>query len=508
MRLGIDVESTADVLIVGYGAAGAAAALRAAELGGSALILERYQADEHTPSTKMSGGLIMGVRDVEPATTYLDRCAGGLVPVEVSHAWAEKASDLVDWLDRQGTDLSLLRTGGAEHPSFKGAEAIEVYCQSILRDGRRVHALDDNLAGTGGAGHGDSRFRTGRELFAALHSAVSSRRQVGIVWGARGQRLLQDAKGRVVALEAVMDGRVHTFLGRRAIILSNGGFEFDEPLKTDYFRAAPVHFYGNPANTGDGVRMAQQVGADLWHMTQLAGRAVGHFQCTDGTWRNFVIYVEPGGYVITDKHGRRFANEQLQAKLRHDFYYELLTYDSQNEEYPRVPCYWFFDQSRLGARPLTSLASGVVGVGLYEWSPDNRRELEMGWIHEGTSIADVARKAGVGDPERAAATVAAYNRICADPSAIDPHGRPRDSLLPLTGPPFYCVTLYPGGSNTSGGPRRNEHAQILDAFGVPIPALYGAGELGQAIGLLYPADGSNLSEAFCFGQLAVEHALG
>jgi succinate dehydrogenase/fumarate reductase flavoprotein subunit len=80
-------------------------------------------------------------------------------------------------------------------------------------------------------------------------------------------------------------------------------------------------------------------------------------------------------------------------------------------------------------------------------------------------------------------------------------------LVPLDRPPFYCVPLYPGGSNTTGGPRRNADSQVLHVFGHPVPGLYAAGELGQASGLLYPAEGSNLSEALCFGQIAAECAL-
>ena len=80
--------------------------------------------------------------------------------------------------------------------------------------------------------------------------------------------------------------------------------------------------------------------------------------------------------------------------------------------------------------------------------------------------------------------------------------------MPLDSPPYYCVELWPGGPNTSGGPRRNEHAQVIDVFGDPIPGLYEAGELGEAVGALYPANGANLSDALCFGRIAAEHALG
>lgn len=83
----------------------------------------------------------------------------------------------------------------------------------------------------------------------------------------------------------------------------------------------------------------------------------------------------------------------------------------------------------------------------------------------------------------------------------DAFGRPAESLIPLDQPPYYCMPLYPGGSNTCGGPRRDEHARILNPFGAPIPGLYGAGELGESVGLLYPANGGNLSESVCLAAL-------
>jgi hypothetical protein len=76
-----------------------------------------------------------------------------------------------------------------------------------------------------------------------------------------------------------------------------------------------MYFYGSPMNTGDGVRVAQAVGADLWHMNSMIGRAIGHFDL-NGEDYNFFINIAPPGYVLTDKHGKRFANEELQALAR------------------------------------------------------------------------------------------------------------------------------------------------------------------------------------------------
>src|SRR5258707_10610251 len=133
----------------------------------------------------------------------------------------------------------------------------------------------------------------------------------------------------------------------------------------------------------------------------------------------------PPGYVILDRYGRRFANEYDQATFKAHFYYQLLAYDAARVEYPRIPSYWVFDSRRLAAGPLTPLEQGVSRVGIYEWSTDNARELELGWIAEGDTVAEAAAAAGVADPDAVELEVEAYNRACV--LGADPLGRPPDS---------------------------------------------------------------------------------
>jgi succinate dehydrogenase/fumarate reductase flavoprotein subunit len=192
--------------------------------------------------------------------------------------------------------------------------------------------------------------------------------------------------------------------------------------------------------------------------------------------------------------------------MKHSFYYELLRYDAEKNEYPQNPCYWFFDQRHMTNGPLVSSLGGTVGAGYYDWSPDNSREVARGWIKQAGTVSELAALAGFAAPAEVVRTIEAYNQGCA--AGQDVFGRPAESLIPLDSPPYYCMPLYPGGPNTCGGPRRDEHARILNPFGQPIPGLYGAGELGEAVGMLYPANGGNLSESVCFGRLAAEDALG
>jgi succinate dehydrogenase/fumarate reductase flavoprotein subunit len=496
-----DVE--ADFIVVGFGAAGAATAISAADAGANVVILEKQPAEWHTPSTRASGGQVTSVDDSARALGYFDRCAGGMVPLDVSRAWVEKAMDVIPWLENV-VGVEMTRVFGAEHPEWEGGEvvhsygALEAYPYGEQTMAKRLAMTAEELGGK------PRRSNGGRPLFAALEKAVFARdERVQVLYEHPARRLIQDEEKRIVGVEADTPSGRQRFSARNAVVLTCGGYEYDDEMKTSYLRAKPIYFYGSPMNTGDGVRMAQAVGADLWHMNSMAGRAILHVE-GDGREHNFLVSMSPGGYVFTDKYGLRFANEHMQAMSRHDFYYELINYDAAKAEYPRIPCYWFFDQRHLADGPVAA-GTGAAGPYLYEWSSDNEAEIERGWIIRGDDFEDVARRAGIADPAQAARTLREYNEACR--TGNDAIGRPSESLTPLDQPPYYCVKLWPGGPNTCGGPRRNEHAQVVDVFGDPIAGLYSAGELGEAIGALYPANGANISDAICFGRIAVEHVL-
>lgn len=477
----------ADLVVVGFGGAGGAAALTAARKGARVVVIEKQPEDAHTPSTKMSAGLIMAVNDASAGTDYLVACAGGLVPPEPLRAFAERAAQLKDWLNGLSRNAAVTQVSVAEHPEFAGSESVVVY-----QFGNPKFKLDpDGFAG--------------KAFFQLLSDAVAEA-GAEIMWDASAKRLLRDESGRVTGVAVSTPNGMRHIRGRSGVVLATGGFGYDEAAKLSFLKASPMHFFGNPGNNGDGLRMAQQAGADLWHMGQMVGRGVGAFRHPNGSLFAQLLLLAPPGYVILDRDGRRFAREDAQAKLMHDFYYHLLVYDPHTARYPRIPCYWFFDERRRNAGPLAPTHFGAQAVGIYEWSPDNSKEIESGWIAKGDTIEEAAASAGHPDPAAAAASVADYNRCCAIGTA-DPFGRAAETMVALDKPPFYCVTLWPGGSNTTGGPRRDAGARVLDAMGDPIPGLFAAGELGQVSGSLYAADGANLGEALCFGQIAAETAL-
>jgi len=485
-------EDEAEVVVVGFGGSGAAAAITAHDLGGEVVVLEAQPPESHWPQTKLLGGGGMFVADVERGAAYLTACADGFTPPSVCRAWAEKALDLFAWIEALDPEHYRLTdpAPSAEHPEFPGAETI------VSSSGLRIDRDG-----------GRSPVR-GAHMFLALQAALE-RRGVPVRYGCRAKRLLQDAQGRVIGVEYEQAGKLRQVRAGRGVVLACGGFGSNEELKRQYLPAYPAFFYGNPEQPGDGVLMAQAVGAALWHMSLMMGRGVANFRLEDGRDLSVAVTLRPldgpagsVGYVITDQQGQRFANEAVQASMGHAFYMQMLAYGPHGER-PRVPSYWFFDERRRRAGPICLAGYGSLAARGYDWSEDNSREIAEGWIAHGTTPAEAAAAAGVADPQAAARSIANYNQLCAA-GGQDAFGRPAETLVPLDQGPFYCVPLWPGGTNTAGGPRRDEGGRIIHAFGHPIPGLFGAGELGLGMGAFYPGLSGYYSEVLCSGRIAGE----
>ena len=497
----------ADIVVCGFGAAGAVTAITAREGAAEVLVLEKQVAERFVTTSFMSGGGIICPNDRDGAEQYMQ----ALVKVtddlywtdpEIVRVWADYTTQNKRWIENiGGVRMTVYRHGG-EH-RLPGAEAID----------------SCHIPGMGPG------------LMRLLYEQAKIR-NVQVVHGLAAEKLLLNERGEVVGVRArKTGGQLVNVRARRAIILTTGGFEFDEQMKLQYLRVYPTYFLGSPANTGDGVRMATDVGAELWHMNCCSARLVMKFPelpyafspALGGmNWGSPGGSVLPGaggvarpqkqggratavaGYIIVDRFGKRYTNENFKG---HSIYYELTGFDSQKLVFPRVPSYWIFDRKRLDDSPLALRRSGPAGPAqLYTWGADNREELGRGWIHEGKTIEKLARVLSI-EPSILKGTVSSYNESCKEGRDTEFH-RQLDSLIPLDTPPFYAVPLWPGGPNTQGGPRKNRKAQVLRSDGSPVRRLYAAGELGSVYGMLYPSGGGNLAECIAFGRIAGEHASG
>jgi succinate dehydrogenase/fumarate reductase flavoprotein subunit len=267
-------------------------------------------------------------------------------------------------------------------------------------------------------------------------------------------------------------------------------------MKTNYLKGYPYYSFGSPGNTGDGVRMAQRVGADLWH-TSSVSVSLG-FKAPDFDTA-FMSHPPSNRFIYVDSHGKRFASEFVEL---HAYHFIVDRFDPNTIDYPRIPCFMIFDETACAAGPVVISALGN-NRGKYKWSKDNTQEVRRGWIVSDQTLAGLAKNIGL-NPSVLEETVNQYNHFCSIGEDQD-YNRPKEKLAPIGPGPYYAMNLWPCLINTQGGPRRNHKAQVLYPDSQPIPNLYSAGELGSLFGLLYQGAG-NLGECLAFGRIAGREA--
>lgn len=477
-------DLAADVVVVGYGGAGAVAAITAHDLGAEVLILEKQAEARHVSTTRLSLGVVLCPENEADAVALM-RVAGRVnverpetldIDEDVIAAWAKYATDNRDWLARMGAPGFVPMADPGRKADWPGLAAMRVY-----------HLARPD--GSPGYGH---------DLFDFLGGLVRAR-AIPVHWRTPAHSLLRDAKGEVVGVRARQAGRAIAIQARRAVILASGGFEGDAALLRTYLPIAPMAVGGSPENTGDGMRMAQEIGADLWHMAAMNGSLKMKFPDFPVAFEeNFAA----GGFIAVDRAGRRFKAEN--RLIGYSEFWNAVHYDTVDYTWPRIPVWYVFDETRRRAGPIVFTEFGAAGpLGLHRWSAENSAEIARGWITRADSIAALAERLGM-EPSILAAEVARFN-AAARAGRDDPMGRPAATVAPIETLPFHAVPLWPGLNNTFGGPRRNARAQVMHVSGKPIPRLYSAGELGS-IFVNYPQSGANLGECIAFGRIAGENA--
>jgi len=490
-------DETTEIVIIGYGLSGAVAAMTAHDLGARVILLEKQPTETHCTCSSIAMGVFLSLSSIKRATEYMTALNQvGSYPelpwtdAETVKAWITYTAQNKDWILRLGGNIKFL-SNVAEFPQLPGADSMELWKYQ----------------------------GNGLRMMKFMYDHVAAR-NIDLRYQVSATRLLTDNTGRVTGVK-VADCRGNAsrevnIRATKAVLLCSGGFEESEEMKLQYLRVYPMYFAGGTGNTGDGIRMAQEIGADLWHMNCVSARLCAKFpdfpmgvfiDFSGGGWSQRSMEMEkakaPAGFIIVDKYGRRYMTEELKP---HTASYECGWFDSYKLEYPRVPSYHIFDRRRMEYGPLAQLSSGPTGPHrLYRWSQDNLAELRKEWIVKGDTIAELADNLNM-PPENLANTIDTWNKCCqagSDP-AFD---RNPLELVSLDEPPFFAIGLFPGGSNTLGGPRRNGRAQVLNPFGESIPGLYAAGECGSVFGMLYPAGGGNLAECIAFGRIAAENAV-
>jgi len=468
----VSLPREVDVLIAGFGAAGASAALAASEAGASVAVVEKTSAGGG--NCVHSGGFLLEV-DGPRAVDHHDALCFGKTDRAVLQAFADglpEVAGFLAWLGGATAPVDLAAFGGMlpSWPHFPGAGHVR-YRQFTPVDGERP----------------------GIGLWRVLEAAVRDR-GVPVALNCPVRDLVLDG-GRVAGAIVEDEGDPVRIGVRRGVVLASGSFEADAGLRDTYL-PLPLVSVGHPGNTGDTIRLAQAAGASLWHMSAFFGwLSFAHTAYPAA----FTLDVHAPSFIYVDGDGRRFADET--GWEVHDRVRALMAYLPRRRNRPRLPGWIIFDEGARRAGPLHGIVGSPNG---YDWSPDNSAEVAAGWIKRGESPAELAAAIGLA-PSALEATLAAYAQAV-DLGRDDEFGRAPHTLASLV-PPLYAIAMWPGVATASGGPRRDARARVLDRDGQPIPGLFAAGAAGSIWGHL-TEHGGGLTDAIVFGRLAGAGAAG
>ena len=490
-----------DFLVVGFGLAGAAAALEANDIDPDAKILVIEKMDEaQAGGNSIASGqtvIVPSPDDIETFKTYVAACfEPNPIPEEYLDWMCNEFATQVDWI--QGTVSPV----GYEIGYVSGGP---------LSWGKLVTEFPD-LAGSnfiGCSGHvrqAGGTFENGG-VWRGFALAAQARDNVEIDYECALTNVIVDADGKVVGAVVNNNGTEERIGAGKGVVLACGGYENNLQMQRDFHGMDMVYTGGTPGNTGDAIQMLMGLGAEIWHMrnqTQSGGLWLGikvpDFEST--FMRNFAM--PAGSWIEVDAEDKRFYNESGAYHRQHMKYKQYGHYvDLPHDR--ALPVHLIFDDKTCQAGPIvTKWLSWPITTLNYVWSDDNSAEIEKGWIVKADTIDELAELIGR-NPAALQLAIDTYNESVE--TGKDEFGRDPETMAPIDTPPYYAVGITPTLVGTTGGAKRDTQARVLRWDGTPIEGLYEAGELGSYVANLYQ-NGMFLAECIASGRAAADTAFG
>lgn len=552
-----------DVVVVGSGAAGLAAALTAHQEGLVVLIVEKT--DRIGGTSAISGGTIWiplseqatasgQDDDMDRVRRYLDQVIGPQRDDRQLQTFLTAGPEALRYLERYTEAKFVLRERSPDyHPEKPGAalggrslDVIEFDGRELgrgrfreLRDplvpfmvlgGMMVNMLDvhhllrasrsfvswqhgmklvlrfaaDRLMGY----HRGTRLVLGNALVARLFKSVLDR-QIAYWLNAPAKSLTFDG-GSANGVTVCREGREQRISARQGVVLASGGFPWHERLRSTYLPKPTGPWSMAPeGNQGDGITMALSAGATLGsqYNDPAYWAPMSVHVGPDGSFQRYVHFAwdrAKAGLIAVNKAGRRFVNE---ATSYHSFVRAMYRSES---EFSAIPCFLICDSRFMGR----------WGLGLA--LPGGRRRdhlIRDGYLLKAQSLLELADLAEI-DANGLVQTVARVNQFAAlgeDPdfgkgcNAYNRHlgdadHKPNPCVGSVTRAPFFAIKIYPGDIGTALGILVDAHARALDREGNTIPGLYIVGnDMHSVMGGEYPSAGITLGPALTFGWLAGIH---
>lgn len=468
-----------DVVVMGLGFSGMSAATTAADEGAKVLIVEKCKDGPAGGNSRVCAQLILyGNGDVEASRAYLaSLCDSREVPDDVLDVYAEAVATSMDVIrdtfGMPGEEFIDVADMGyecmsPEYPEFEGSDKLRLYA---THEG----AFDSYL-------------------YQCMRTRLEEQYADSVeVWfESPATKLIQDPQdGTIIGVEVTQGDKVLNIKAANGVVVCTGGFEGNPDMVQQYLDLGDYIACGSTDNTGDGQRMCQEVGADLWHMHAwcgLGGLGGISLIVPEGTpaqrINDFNVgAMNSGACILVGSHGKRYVNES--EITRHG---KVHNGNGQwlNPEFPNG-IHLIYDQAQMDA---------ITEAG----------ELPEGFADQIITCASIDEAAAAIGCEAATLqeTIDDFNSFAEGGKDYE-WGRAADTMRAFEGDTYYLLPVKPALLNTQGGPRRGADGAVIDLYGNPIPHLYSAGECGGVTSFMYPG-GLNVCECFMMGQIAGKSA--
>ena len=458
-------ELSADVIVVGGGGAGMAAATRLAQLGKSVILVEKSGFLGGAISVSGGNQVVMGsqlqidngVADDSVESMVADFEANGANKnnKEILTLFAENVGATTDWLVAS--------------------------CGITFEEG--LHQLGEyshnrELAYTGG----------GAGFAEAMRKAVEGAGVQGLL-NTKAESLIAD-NGTVTGVKAASSDADYT-LTAGDVVLATGGYGANKDMLTDEMKSAL--YYGPASSTGEGIQMAQAVGAQTANM-EYGKRYPNGIEVSEGMAKSTIAGNIVGwtmSAILVNKDGNRVVNEKASNRT-------ILEEELKQEG---GELYLLLDAETFEAWKAKLAPAGISDADIEKYLEANGTTTPV--FAHGETLEEAAAAAGI-NADNLKATVEKYNGFVAKGSDDD-FGRAATYLTKTIGEgPYYIVEQKPRFATTMGGLVINTSMQVLNESGEPISGLYAAGEnCGQVMGDDSPS-GANNAWALTSGKLAAD----